>query len=303
MMDIKHFAKQGLIEFDGEVYKGVVAATYDEAAYSDAFSGSKGRPELMLLGNINNLLVPPFTRPRESKKLKGMFPFDAINLDYTNSVFARTNPLPISDHLNALDRLIRYQSKANSRGFALFVTTRADRGQFAEKFIKTLVLRINDNVASNPEFKKAFVRLYNTEESTTVLRNTYDDFVQIGLVKLIANILSSYRFETIECTNWEIIRDERPPVRVLHHIAFFARPVRKSLDSFARPHHFERRVGAFLGQKADGQLVTLRETANNAEYNKRHGDDVRQLAEDTFELSVPEPEANQHSGGEPPKGA
>ena len=117
MMDIKHFHRNRLLDYDGETYRGVVAVTYDARHFAEAMKKSAGRPALLLPGDIDQLLTAEDTP--DAERLRSEFPFQVINLDYTNCLFGQTNPRPISEHLQAIEEIIRLQYRTSHRYFYL----------------------------------------------------------------------------------------------------------------------------------------------------------------------------------------
>jgi len=57
LVDVKHFAKNGLISFERGVYKNVVALTLnDQESYAKLVTEGLGRPELVKIGYLHKLL-------------------------------------------------------------------------------------------------------------------------------------------------------------------------------------------------------------------------------------------------------
>ena len=84
MMDIKHFHRCGLLEFRN-VYQGVVAVTNDHDAYTEAITRGRGRPKLVIPADIDDLLMNSRRlSPTNRQRFRSQFPFQVVNLDYTN---------------------------------------------------------------------------------------------------------------------------------------------------------------------------------------------------------------------------
>ncbi len=227
MMDIKHLHRCNLLDFDGESFRGVIAVTYNREHYAAAMRRSSGRPELLLCGNINDLITQGNTD--DAKRLRKCFPVQVINLDYTNSLFGQANSQPISDHLAAVDEVIRLQHKKRAQEFALFITTRAerseqpDRDQFSEEFLADLARRVTENLKENARFQRSYRKVFGEMESTSLLLHNYKAFVPIGLSKLISQVLAQHSFELITVDGRVLVRDRRSPIRWLLHLALRVR--------------------------------------------------------------------------------
>ena len=295
MMDIKHLEQKKLLRFDGEKYVGVVAVTYDENAYAEAVSSSRGRPQLLLKGDINELLVAARGGGEAARQLAEHFPFQAINLDYTNSLFCSVNAHPISRHLQALDELVRRQQECGASKYVLFITTRAEPSQFRTEFEQELVSYVDRNVGHDQAFANQFRKVFGIATAGELLSQSYRDFIPLGLVKMVIRILASRNFEVQDCDAWLLIRDSRPPEQWLLHLAFLVRagtiPAASKLRDLGRPRQyiFERKATMILKKRGNNELVSLAESADGERLRVKHGNYVSNLAALTFELSIPEP--------------
>jgi len=291
MMDIKLFAKQKLVEHDGEKYKGVVAVTYDDEAYDKAISTIPCRPEVLLVGDINTLI----TRASSDKQLQEKFPFQVINLDYTNSLFSEHNSAPLSDPLRALDELARRQKATGQERYALFITTRAEEGQFAPHFLEDLKNRVDDNIKKNARFADVVHSIYKANKGSELLKSRYKEFVPIGLVKMVSNVLASYRFQVSHSDAVLLVRDSKRPTRWLLHLAFIAQAVplerAHTLRDYGRPaaEQLEQTIACFVEAISTKGLLELKETTDTKTLNHKYVAEVKELAGQTFEIVPPEP--------------
>ena len=270
----------------------MTGVTLDEDAYAAAIDQSSHRPELLVLGDINQLLLkrPPSA---QAKQLRNAFPFQAINLDYTNHLFANVNRNPISAHLAALDEIIIRQNEQRIQQFCLFLTTRADveyTQRFAKSFLRDLTRRLNQNIHSHPNFSTEFNRSFGCQSGEALKARSYQDFVSIGLVKLVSQILQSHNYNLHRSDSALIIRDDSAPERRMLHLAFAVRESRpdraRNLHELGRPQS-QTGVLGFLRNR-DTQLV-LRTSANLASLRQEFDGYLSALAAETFELEVPKP--------------
>lgn len=300
MMDIKHFHQNHLLDYDGETYRGVVAVTYKEKHFAEAMGRSAGRLALLLPGDIDQLLTAEDTP--DAKRLRSEFPFQVINLDYTNCLFGQTNPRPISEHLQAIDEIIRLQHRTRSDEFVLFVTTRAEKGgtstprnRFTGAFLQELSDRIDENLGGNLEFSQSFRRCFGAFAGKDLLERNYKSFVPLGISKLVAGILARHSYEIESADGRVLVRDQRGPVRWLLHLAFHIRssilPRASRLRELGRPtdFYFERTLAGFVDLVGNGNLLWLSETADGRRLDARHGAYLRELFAQTLDLGIPEP--------------
>ena len=288
MMDIKHFHRQGLITFTRGQYDGVVGITNDQGAYADAIGSGAGRPQLLIQADVNDLLVRPAQYPRFARAFRQMFPFDIINLDYCDSVFLKTDEQELSQHISALNTIIRRQRGAQCRAFAILVTTLAERGQVAAPFLLDLSTRIDANLANNPEFAKRFGQLFPSNTPARLRKADQQGFLRLGVPKFIANLVSDVGFEVIDSDTAYLFR--RSGHCVLH-VAMLARmPPTDSLGSLGRQTYRERNLTNYLDRWINGKLIDLKEAKDLPRLEEKHKAYVTELAAATFEVAVPEPQ-------------
>lgn len=296
LMDVKLFAEKGLIEFnaDKKLYVGVVGATYDAKAYAAAQETLGGRLDLLLDVNINDLLDKPSKYPAKAKQLAEKFPFDAVNLDYTNSIFHESTKEDISEHLRALDALINRQNAADAKKFALMITTRSDL-KFAEAFLADINARIDANIKTTPGFVEEFTRVFGCGNASDLAALARGKFLSIGLAKFVAAVLEDYGYRISSCDAHWLIRDAVKPVRELLHLAFLVerpplpRALKKPTDAGRRKHHLESEIVRFVGKHFDG-IASIKETSDFKLLNQKHGADIARLSALNFEVATPEPE-------------
>ena len=292
MMDIKLFHSAGLVQLEGHEYKGVVAVTYDGDAFAEALSQSEGRPELLVSGDINNLLAGSGARSPNGMRLRNKFPYDVINLDYTNSLFWKANKEPISAHLSAIDEIVRLQAHKQARKFALFVTTRAEPGQLAAQLLDDLVARIDGNLSQSAGFTRSFHLVHGNLSARDFLQTRYESFISLGLVKMLANVLSSNRFETSDCEAIWLIRDAGSPLQALLHLAILARAAQpraaRTIRELGRTTFYERQITTYVSRHRGESRIT--ESGDGERLRQLLGTQIAELAAATFEIKIPEPE-------------
>lgn len=296
LMDVKHFADTGLIEFDEQkqMYKGVVGVTHDTGAFAEAIKLGLGRPEVLLFGDINEILTQ-VENPRH-KQLLAKFPFEAINLDYEESIFSVRRPFPISQHVEALDKLFNIQYKKACQKFCLFFTTRAEPGRFPPRVVSDLEQIIDQNLRMSPDFGQAFNQTYSVNTGADLLGSSYDDFATLGLMKLVVSMLSDRDYEVTNCSAKWLNRDGQGGHTRLLHAAFI---IEKSTLQSPQPAASVRQYGRrklgyharhlllYLNDIVTNGLTILKESMHRATLQAKHGDDIARLLSKTYQLEVP----------------
>ena len=292
MMDIKHFQKRGLLDLSDNVYRGVVAATPYDDAYHQAITSGRGRPELVIKADVNLLLVGARSLPRRDRqRFLERFPFEVVNLDYSDSIFWGANEHDVSLHLAALRKLVDLQRRNGADKFALFLTTTAELGTIASHFLDVLGERVATNLRFSRNFATKFHSLYQGQTPEELRNSHYDEFVPLGLAKFVTNLLTSNGFELVECETAVIQRPTKTPPRRMLHVACLVRmPPTVNLRGMGRQTHLERRIVDYLDKREKGKLIHLDEKSDSRQLKKQHGTYIEQLATDTFELQVPSPE-------------
>jgi hypothetical protein len=303
IMDIKHFCKRGYVKFEDNVYKDVASITNnEEEGYAAIISEGAGRPEILRIGEAHKLIS---TRDRE---FISKFPFDVINLDYCNYIFGDNVSPYLSGNLKDIKLILERQKKANSEEFILFVTSRTDRTKkakagkgdrigFASNFIDELITRINVNLAKNLEFREKFRSLFPSKSIESVIKESYSEFISIGIMKLISMSLASYKYEIVDCESAWLTRDAKEPVEDLLHVAFHVKKGKvkrhggKGLSEFGSEtfYYLESGVVKVLDQIISGTVIALTEQKDYKVLNDKLGPYIEELREETFELPVPEP--------------
>jgi len=295
LMDVKYFADRGLVVFDGEVYRGVVGVTFVPEAFAEAVRRGQGRPEKLLTGDIREILTE--TKTSRHKELREKFPFDAVNLDYTDSLFRANTREPVPRHLKALETLFKMQSQNNCERFCLFLTTRGEVGQFAHTFLSQLEHFIDENISISPEFEQAFFATYNVNTGKNLAISAYEDFATLGLIKLVVSMLSDFQYAITDCNAVWLMRDVKGGGEGLLHLAFLidkqqnqslGLATRVSQYGRKRLQYHARRAVTYLNSRAANGLRILRESLDQASFMAKHGAEISKLMSQTYQLAVPQ---------------
>jgi hypothetical protein len=294
IMDVKHLTNCGLIRFDGEVYKGVIGVAFDTKAFAKSVGEGQGRLEGLFTGDINKKLSN--RSDPDHKLLTDWFPFDAVNLDYTGSIFCKGNENPISLHLKALESLFQLQAKHDCQQYCLFLTTRSEPGAFQDDFLAELRDRIDANILQDGNFGRCLSDNYGVGQGVKLQNNSYPNFATLGIMKLVANILADFDYEAARCDAVWLVRDKNTPVREdLLHAAFLIRQVdpepAKRLSQYGRRHvHMQdsvKHVVEYVYRVSKAGVPILKESVDRADLQKKHGATIHKLATQTYELKIP----------------
>ncbi|HHT9138057.1 MAG TPA: hypothetical protein ACFYEK_12560 [Candidatus Wunengus sp. YC60] len=285
-MDVRHFCRKGLIEFNDGVYKGAVGIAWDVAGYVRTANNLEGRMEKFKIGKISNFLR------NGDKELIDSFPFDVINLDYCNHIVNNY----VSDNLEDISRVTAMQKSKNCSQFVLFVTTRTDKNKsqvgFPVSFLKLLNNRINLNISRFKEFRDKYNKLFNGRNPNE------NEFLLIGIVKFVSSILAENGYLIQECSAGWIMRNiikPGQPERDLLHLAFLVslkkvkKIYRRTFYEYGGNVHLEPSAARILDQMLAKRVHILTEKDDEKKLEKIYGEYLTNLKETNFELSIPLP--------------
>ncbi len=139
-----------------------------------------------------NLDIGKYLQQNYKKLLNGnnnIFPVDIINLDFDGNL-SKNDP----DIKETIDLIFKFQKKHNKTNFSLFLTfpqTETEDGEdFKDQLKEILVQNIKDQ--NNSEYISKFETKYISIDDLG-----YDEFVIIGITKLILSAASNYRYKLL----------------------------------------------------------------------------------------------------------
>ena len=227
LMDVKYFNKIGLISSTSEKYEGVVGVTNDGKEYSASISTLKKRLEKLLRGDINKLLSSENDSRNEVKDLKESFPFDVINLDYTDVLHRLSLESDLSDHFQAIDEILRLQRRKQKTEFVLFITTNVKLNDYNTNFLFTLSKLFDDNIQNTPNFINRLIKKFQCRSAEEFQNKDERNYFSIAIVKFILQFLkrNNYSLSSGDI-NW-IIRRNSSMLHLAFHIVDFVPPKEK----------------------------------------------------------------------------
>jgi len=287
LMDVKFFNKEGHIKIVDYKYSDVVGVylpSDHDKNYTQIISEGQARIGSLVKGDIDNKEV--------IKELKNNFPFDVINLDYCNYLYGRNYTPYVSRHMQAIDEIVLLQRSHSIKEFILFVTSRIDPSPtgFAKDFLGELVDIVNSNIVTYPDWKQKFDLAFNNKSLAELKKSSREDFITIGLTKLIALTLSNYNYKIIDTDAYRLVRDRNQQKRDLLHLAFHIKlitPV-KTKD-LAIPRNYEKESKILLNKYIDSKIVILKESSDLINLQTKHAKIIKELNEINFEYPTPEP--------------
>lgn len=301
IMDVKHFTEKGYIKFEEMVYKDVVGITNDETrGYPETIKEGRGRLEVLKIGEAHELIMSL------DKDLMDKFPFDVINLDYCNYIFGDKSSPYISNNLKDISLIIKHQNSKGCNEFILFITTRTDKSKplrgkadekisFAESFINELKNRIQLNMKENVTFQNKYNNIFSKQDIDQVAELQYNDFINIGIAKLISMELATNGYTIKDCNSMWLIRNEKKPQRDLLHMAIHAVKGKVSniktekLNQYGSYLFLEGGVTVMLDKIKDKEINLLAESKDKERLTAQLGTYMKQLRDYTFEIKIPEP--------------
>ena len=208
LMDVKWLVEKGLIEFSEGRYVGAVGVALKAKAQKTAQTGLSGRLDLFLNGDINQLLEKAGVDKGEKKQLAERFPFQAINLDYCDPLFAAGVAGELSPHIKGIESLIRRQNDAGGNEFVLLITTRLEKICYSDRFLKELETRLAGNLTEVPGFRDAFVKQFSTDSSSSFAADNYEDFFIVALSKFLTKVLEANSYQGKSYSAYTLTRDD-----------------------------------------------------------------------------------------------
>jgi len=300
MMDIKYFTNAGYVNYEDDSYHGVTAITDKEGDYSDAISRVKGRPELLKFGRLHKLIE------KKEQDLIDQFPFDAINLDYCNHIYGENQSAFLSSNLEDIRQIIKKQAEKTCPEFVFFITTRTDKNSkkgigFSRSFIKVLQDGITLNNDNNVDFREKYTDIYKDKTPAELYRSLYDNFITIGLIKLVAMELATRNYAIMDCSAYWLIRNQGSPELDLLHLALHIRrdkakrvSTRKVSQMGAR-FYIEKGAAKILDRIKSSEISSINEIDDRERLNSIYKDYLIKLKKKTFEIQLPEPKEIEDS--------
>jgi hypothetical protein len=203
--------------------------------------------------------------------------------------------VPISKHIQALDKLFDIQQKKDCQKFCLFCTTRAEHGQLKASFLSELGGHINQNLLIAQSFGEAFNQTYGVNAAEDLLGSSYDDFATLGLIKLIVSMLSDRDYEATNCSAYWLNRDRSGGARLLHTAFIIEKSTVQSpapaaiLKQYGRRKlgYHARHLLLYLKSRVTNGLAVLKESTDGKALQAKHGGNIARLLATTYQLKVP----------------
>jgi len=290
LMDVKYFHKQGLIQETDGVYMNVVGVGINVEAEADTTSNLKNRLDLLLSGDINTLINGAKSKAEKVKQLEDKFPFDVINLDYTDTLHSYKRDEELSPHIEAIETILQRQAKQHKDEFVLFLTTDGSIPAYNPNFINDLKNLVTKNINETPKFSEKLLSVTNCSDVDQYFKTFEKDCFAVSIVKFILGFLDDHHYTITEGDIKWLIRDERNEAKSLLHLAFhikkFVAPKAKKRAAVGRrKNDVESKSVDFIKKK----YHILSEKVDKERLFKKHSAQINNFNQSTFELDVPEP--------------
>lgn len=290
LMDVKYLHYKGLIETDDVSYKDVVGVGFNTDSEADTTANLDKRLGLLLSGDINTLIYDGGRKSLKVKQLEEKFPFDVINLDYTDTLHNYSREEELSPHIKAIDTILSRQQKGNKDEFILFVTTNANLTDYNPEFIEHLKGLVTKNINETPGFSDKLQKVTDCVNTDDYFHTFQQDCFAVSLVKYLLSFLSDHNY-TIEDGDikW-LMRDEGKYVTNMLHLGFHIKrfippPVKAKATVGKRKNDVEFKSVEFIKKK----YHILKESVDKQRLWDKHSAQINGFNNLTFELNVPEP--------------
>lgn len=187
-IDVRYFRQKGLLPYDNEqkAYPTVAFIERDPQDYASIAEGL-GTTKLAIRGDLEEILVKPEENIENSELLRGSFPYDVINLDFTGQV-VREDDAPYSQTIQAIEKIIELQNTAGCERWHMFLTFQA-RPETANHEADDQLRDILEGNLRDPDAQAAYgTRL----PPAKLVREEYAEFLRVGVTKFLA-FSSSHR--------------------------------------------------------------------------------------------------------------
>lgn len=293
LMDVKYLQRKGHIEINDYRYNDVVGVYLQDKKdenYTKIISEGKARIGSLIEGDINDI-------NKINREIKPHFPFDVINLDYCNYITAGTYSPYVSEHLNAIEEFIKFQSLNGQQDFILFVTSRIDpttskNKGFDKEFLDHLLSIIDDNIKTYSVWENGYKKAFDNLTLKQFRNALTQDFITIGLTKLLAHPLSRYEYKIHDADAYRLIRDKKNPPIDLLHLAFHLKLVKSSkqkIQGYTQSRNYEKESKVILNKYIDHKVIILSEKVDEKRLKQIHGEIITDLNKENFEHPVPDP--------------
>lgn len=290
IMDVKLLQHHGLIEVNNEKYLGVVGVGINTESEADTVTNLDKRLDLLLSGDINTL-INGTKASKKAKQLDEKFPFDVINLDYTDPLHKYGMDRELSPHVEAIANIFKKQDKGKIDQFALFLTTFTRIEAYRPDFIEYLKGIVEENINNTPNFKQKLFDVSGCENLNDYYNKSTNDCFAVAVTKMILKLMSDYNYTLAAGDIQWLVRDAVPPERNMLHLAFhikrFVAPkIVEKRNIGNRKNNVEHKSVEFLRE----DYLKLKESTDRDRLNEVHLEQINSFNQKTFELKIPEPE-------------
>jgi hypothetical protein len=186
-IDVRYFRQKGFLPYDAEqkTYPTVTFIEKDAQDYAIIAEGL-GTTRLGIKGDLEDILINPEGNAENAEKLRQSFPYDIINLDFTGEVVRADDP-PYSQTIRSIERIIELQNRANCQEWHMFLTFRAcpqTSNHEADDELRAIVEGNLHNAAAEAAYRPR-------PEPRELLRQSYEEFLRIGVTKFLASSSSN----------------------------------------------------------------------------------------------------------------
>ena len=216
-LDVLYLASQGVLDFDGRGYPGVVFCESDSACLAETLS-RLGRPLHYFPDRLENVVLD--AQNQFNAEFRQLIAFDIFNLDFTGVCFP-VRDAPYSRTLQALREIISLQGAAEA-GFDLFVTFRAERSRENAEALAELKRNMNENLQRHDGIRDSFAQRYG--DVRALLNRDYPRFLLATFPKLIVRYGNdeNYRVQSVDGYFYKSqYSDRRTGQRRSYHIVNF----------------------------------------------------------------------------------
>jgi hypothetical protein len=219
-LDVSLFLKEGLLEItkknNGEPEEIYVAAFENEPAKFALMQRQKPGFKLFGCESIENVLTDETNKYYQ--ELRGLFPFDVVNLDLTTSITPEHEG-PYSKTMDAVDIIFDIQS-GQGIDWALFLTFRNVAEDLEVGARTQLFKNLQDNIGNYPEVLEVFQNRYGKNSVQDLEKSDVKGCISQSIVKWLVDRAHQHKFkvDSIQTYCYPRFNVGIPPYYIYKHI-------------------------------------------------------------------------------------
>jgi hypothetical protein len=281
-IDVRYFRQKGLLPYDSEqkAYPTVAFIEKDAQDYASIAEGL-GTTKLAIRGDLEEILIRPEDNLENSERLRGSFPYDVVNLDFTGQVVREDDP-PYSQTIRAIERIIEFQAAAGCTKWHMFLTFRAcpqTSNHEADDELRTII----EGNLQNADAQAAYGTRLRPDQ---LVHEQYEEFLRVGITKFLAFSSPSRGYACTLASSYSYPRnpDVGPRYHIIKLIVEFE--AIRSVRNLPNPHQVRTAYEKSVQQIFRSHVVDVSTKLDNAEVRRALTDDLQPVLDELEQQKI-----------------